>query len=150
MDKLRPFDDPRVAAIFAAYPEVLRERLLRLRALIFESADDTKAVGPLIETVKWGQASYVPQIPKVGTTVRIDALGKRPGHYAALFHCQTSLVSTFRELYPDLFEFEGNRALIFGEDSELPRDALKHCFSLALTYHARRKAGWETRDEDAR
>ncbi len=150
MDKPRPFDDPKVAAIFAAYPEILRERLLRLRALIFESADETKSVGRLIETVKWGQPSYLPQTPKIGTTVRIDALAKRPRHYAALFHCQTDLVSTFRVLYPELSEFEGNRALVFTEDSKLPQDALKHCLSLALTYHARRKAGWEARNEDGR
>jgi hypothetical protein len=53
------------------------------------------------------------------------------------FHCQTSLVATFRELYPDSFAFQGNRALVFALADEVPEDALKHCIALALTYHTR-------------
>lgn len=43
------------------------------------------------------------------------------------------------ELYPDTFEFEGNRAIVLRETTELPVAPLKHCISLALTYHRRKK-----------
>ncbi len=31
--------------------------------------------------------------------------------------------------------FEGKRAIVFRESDELPVEQLKHCVSLALTYH---------------
>ena len=51
------------------------------------------------------------------------------------FHCGTKLVDTFRELYRDDFNFEGNRAIIFHEDDTIAMDALRHCIALPLTYH---------------
>ena len=54
------------------------------------------------------------------------------------FHCRTSLVATFRELYMEKFTFEGDRAIVFHENDEIPIDELKHCISLALTYHRRK------------
>ena len=67
----------------------------------------------------------------------------RPGElaadqYAAYFHCQTNLVGTFRELYPEL-RFEGNRAILLDAKEEPPEAALRHCVALALTYHLRRR-----------
>jgi hypothetical protein len=53
-------------------------------------------------------------------------------------HCQTKLVDTFKELYRDVFKFEGNRAIVFDEDDEIPVDELKHCIFLSLTYHSRK------------
>ena len=64
--------------------------------------------------------------------------GKETGpvrDYAMYFNCNTSLVDTFKELYGDLFNFEGNRAIVFNETDELVVNELKHCISLALTYH---------------
>jgi hypothetical protein len=53
------------------------------------------------------------------------------------FHCQTTLVGTFRERYGDLLSFEGNRAVLFSVGKKLPEKALKHCVAMALTYHLR-------------
>ena len=68
------------------------------------------------------------------------------------FNCNTSLVDKFRELYGDVFMFEGNRAIVFGEADEIPVAELKHCISLALTYHRVKRlpllgAGPRTHDE---
>lgn len=123
-------------AVFDAYPGGVRAELMALRALIFATARATAGVGPLVETLKWGQPAYLPARPRVGTTVRIDAL-KAPDRYAVFFHCQTTLVSDFRERYPDVFDFQGNRAIILARGAALPRDALAHCIALALTYHRR-------------
>jgi len=115
--------------------------LMELRALILEAGGEIEATGGLTETLKWGQPSWLPKTPRVGTTVRIDAR-KAPEAGCALFvHCQTSLAEEFRELYPGVFAFEGNRALLFEADADLPREALKHCIGLALTYHLRRRRG---------
>ena len=130
-----PFSSDIVKAVFDGYPQAARPQLLALRALILETARGLDQVDPLIETVKWKQAAYLPAKPRVGTTIRIDALKKPRDGAAIYFHCQTSLVATFRHLYREHFTFEANRAIHLAKDAEIPREALKHCIALALTYH---------------
>ena len=134
------FDKPDVAAVFDSYPTDVRKPLLRLRQLILETAASTDGVGALEETLKWGQPSYLTAKPKTGSTIRIDRVKGREGKYALYVHCQTNLVSTFREIYPDSFSYEGNRGIVFDAGDSLPEDELRHCISLALTYHLRKKA----------
>ena len=131
------FSNPAVEAVFAAYPRSLRAPLLDLRRMIFSVAAETDGVGTLVETLKWGQPSYLTERPKSGSTIRIDAVKGRTDRYALYVHCQTTLIPTYRELYPDDFTFEGKRALIFSTEDKVPQDALKHCIALALTYHAK-------------
>lgn len=130
-----PIGDPGVAKVFDDSPEDLRADLLALRELVFEVAQETPSIGPLVETLKWGEPAYLPARARTGTTVRINRLKGKSGGTALFFHCQTTLVSTFRELYPDRFEFEGNRAIILQSGRRLPRRELKHCIALALPYH---------------
>ena len=113
----------------------MRDALLRLRGLIFEAAAQTPGVGPLIETLKWGEPAYLPRTPRSGTTIRINAVKGSPAHYVALFHCQTTLVDSFRLLYPDIFVFSGHRAIVLNVGDPVAEAALKHCIALALTYH---------------
>ena len=75
IDLSRPFDgapsmNPQVSAIFSSYSPAVRTALHRLRLLIFDVAAGTAGVGPLLETVKWGQPSYLPRTPRTGTTIR--------------------------------------------------------------------------------
>jgi len=131
------FSDRAVEAVFDRQPPRLRAALMNLRRLILEVAHDAPRVGEIIETLKWGQPAYLPARPRVGTTVRIDAVPGAPDTYAMFFHCQTTLLATFRDLYPDDFTFEGERALIFSTARDVPEAALRHCVSLALSYHLR-------------
>lgn len=85
MSRTRPFADPAVKAVFDAYPRSMRADLLALRALIFEAAAHP-AIGPLVETLKWGQPAYLPTTPR---------------------------------------------------GAKLPRDKLKHCIQMELTYYVR-------------
>ena len=126
--------DPKVAAAFSSYPNRLREKLLALRRLILDTAKATHGVGALEETLKWGQVSYLTSESKSGSTIRIDRVKSEPDRYAIYFHCQTNLVATFRELYPEL-SYGGNRCILLDATAELPKDALRHCVGLALTYH---------------
>jgi hypothetical protein len=36
-------------------------------------------------------------------------------------------------------EIQGNRSIVFNVADRLPEEALRHCISLALTYHLRKK-----------
>ena len=123
---------PGVQEKFDSFPADFRKRLLFLRELIFDTATETDGVGNLKETLKWGEPSY---LVKGGSTIRIDWKKTAPKQYAMYFHCGTKLVDTFKELYQDKFEFEGNRAIVFQADDDIAVDPLKHCISLALTYH---------------
>lgn len=125
-----------VKAVFNAMPEDTRLILLAVRDLVFETATQTNEAGEVVETLKWGQPSYLTVRPKSGSTIRLGT-GKS-GEPALFCHCQTSLVSQFRDVYPQVFDFEGNRALVIKDDSPLPRDELSHCIALALTYHKRK------------
>jgi len=129
------FADPEVKAVFDAYPVPLRRALLRLRSIIFATAADTRGVGELTECLKWQQPAYLTAQSKSGSTVRVDAVRAHGDAYAVYFHCQTGLVSNFRELYPKLFSFEGNRAIRFKLGQPVPETELRHCIGLALTYH---------------
>ncbi|WP_425989042.1 DUF1801 domain-containing protein [Afipia sp. DC4300-2b1] len=138
------FNDSNVAKVFAAYPEDVRAKLMKLRAIIFETAETIDGVGPLEETLKWGQPSYLTTETGSGSTIRIDR-EKSDGRVAMYFHCQTDLVETFRELYPTQMEYGGDRSILFKVATRIPENALRHCVGLALTYHARAKSLRKTR-----
>ena len=144
MTRSRHFADADVKAAFAAYPSNVKADLLRLRELIFDTAAATDGVGALQETLKWRQPSYLTPEIRSGSTIRLDHIAKKPGCYALYFHCQSGLVDRFRELYPDSFEFEGKRALIFDIAKRLPEKQLRHCIALALTHHRRKSTRGRT------
>jgi hypothetical protein len=127
-----------VDAVFGAYPSPVKARLEALRRLIFDTAKSTEGVGALEETLKWGQPSYLTTESKSGSTIRIDQVKTEAGRYAVYFHCQTDLVETFRELYPEL-RYGGNRSILLDAGDKLPEKALRHCIALTLTYHARKR-----------
>jgi len=128
----RKFKDSEVAAIFAAYPEKFRNKLLILRQLIFDTAAKTEGVGELEETLKWGEPSY---LSRKGSTIRIDWKLKTPEQYSIYFKCTSLLVPTFKKLYSTEFKYEGNRAIHFNLNDKIPIKKLRHCIEMALTYH---------------
>ena len=127
-----------LTAVFEKYPDPVREQLLLLRGEILQTAVATPGVGQIVETLKWGQPSYLTVKPKSGTTIRLDAHDAEQGKVALFVHCQTSLIATFRQLYPDL-AYDGTRAIVFDANAPLPLAPLRHCIRLALTYHRDKK-----------
>ena len=125
-------ENPEVARVFDSYPEPMRKKMLRLRKIVLDTASETEGADALEETLKWGEPSY---LTRGGSTIRMDWKVRAPNQYAMYFNCNTSLIATFKDVYGDVFTFEGNRAIVFGETDELPVTELKHCISLALTYH---------------
>lgn len=125
---------PGVEARYENWPVDVRQKLLWLRQQIFDVARNTENVGAIEETLKWDVPSYVPVKPKTGTAIRLSA-GKEKNQYGLYVHCQTSLIDGFREMYPDAFRYEKNRAIIFELDDRIAEDELRHCISMALTYH---------------
>ena len=125
-----------VSKIFSGYEKSACEKLLLLRKLILETAAENNLQDQLEETLKWQEPSY---ISKIGSTIRIAPYKKDKAKVAVFFNCKTVLIETIKELYKDLFEYEGNRALVFTIADSLPTKELKHCIRLALTYHRIKK-----------
>ncbi|MEO7888323.1 MAG: DUF1801 domain-containing protein [Polaromonas sp.] len=127
-----------VAQVFASYPPDLRRKLMVLRQLILETAADTPGVGPIEETLKWGEPAYLTPHSKSGSTLRLGPVKSSPSRYALYFNCNTTLVDTFRTVFPHELRYEGNRAIVLEVADALPHDALAFCIQAALTYHRKK------------
>jgi hypothetical protein len=127
--------DAGMRAVFDRYPPALGQKLLALRAAIFDVAREEN-VGPIEETLKWGQPAYLTASGS-GTTIRIDGDETNGGALALYVNCKSSLVGEWRERFPDM-AFGGTRSLRLDADLGDPR--LRMCIADALTYHRRKKA----------
>lgn len=132
-----PVADPAVAAAFDAFPARPRKRLLALRELVFATAAGTDGVGPITEALRWGEPAYLTEASRSGTTLRLGWRASDPQRCALFFHCRTTLVETFREVFGDELEYEGNRAVLLPLSGPLPREAAAFCIAAALTYKQR-------------
>ncbi len=129
--------DNDVLSIIEREPPDIRAGLLELRRLILETAAETDGIGKVVETLKWGQPSYLTEKPKSGTTIRIASDGSELGDIALYVSCNTSLVSEWRGLFPDLI-FGGDRSLHLSLAKPLPLPELRQMIRMALTYHSRK------------
>lgn len=129
-----------VARAFDAFPAEVRDRLLQVRGLIFETAARTDGVGPLAETLKWGEPAYLTEATGSGTTIRLGWRRSSDESCAILFHCRTTLVETFRTQFSGALTYEKNRAILLRTSGALPRAPLAICLAMALTYHRRKTA----------
>ena len=127
-----------VSRVFDALPAPIGRRLLQVRELIFATAAAHDQIGRLTETLKWGEPAYLTDETGSGSTIRLGRL-KDSEHAAILFNCKTTLIETFRERFPDEFEYRQTRALLLDVSGKLPKQPLSVCLSLALTYHLDRR-----------
>jgi len=132
---MTPFKNNKIKDKFDNYPHDMRQKLLELRELIYEVAENEDTITDIEEALKWNEPSY---ITKNGSTLRIDWKKTKQNQYSMYFNCKTKLVETFRELFSDRFKFEGNREIVFQKDDNIDLKALKYCILLSLTYHDRK------------
>ncbi len=121
-----------VRAVFESYAEPDRSRLESLRELVLACVREIDPDLILDESLKWGQPTY--SVPG-GSPIRLGWSKKAPQGCAIFFHCQTSLIETFKALYGDELSYEGKRAIVFPGDGPIPEEIVAHCIRLALTYH---------------
>ncbi len=128
-----PFASDAVAAAFNAVAGDTRDGMLGLRGLIIETADTLPRIGPLEETLRWGQPAYLTPHKKSATTIRLGV--PKNGKFALFVHCQTRLVSDFTDMFPGQDRIEGTRAILFDTPDQI--DPVRHGWLIrrALTYH---------------
>ncbi len=122
-----------VDAALRQFPAQHQSIALRIRGIILEVAEQLNLDGGVVETLKWGQPSWLPARRGVGTTVRLAVHDDTMlGLYV---HCQTNLLDGFRLTFGDDLHYSGNRAVLFDVGKPLHEDAVIHCVTQALTYH---------------
>ncbi len=122
--------------VIDGFPETVRSNLAPLRQLILSVAMSNPAIGPLAESLKWGEPSYTPLKKGIGSSVRIAP--RKDGMVVLNFICHTGLVDRFREIYGDRLAFEGNRTIVIDPSRPLPEPELRHCIAMVLTYFMKR------------
>ena len=128
----RSFTAPLVDKLNNVYSFHCVDRMVDLRNLVLETAGEIENLDSLEETLKWGEPSY---LAKNGSTLRMDWKSKKPDQYAMYFKCTSRLVETFKAVHGNTFEYEGNRAIVFQLNGDIPKEAFKECIKATLTYH---------------
>ena len=131
---MNPDLEPGVAAVVLGYPEAVRERVLELRRLLYDVADELE-VGAIDEKLRWGEPGFR---VKGGTTVRLHCKHPASGKVGFFVPCSTDLAASYRARHPEL-EIEGDRVVWLPLEGPLPEEALRDCIALAWTYHRRRQ-----------
>jgi hypothetical protein len=124
--------NPDVELVFNNYPDSVRSKMFALRKLVLDTAKEIDGITKLEENLKWGEPSY---LTKNGSTLKMDRKAKNPEQYALYFKCTSRLVETFRLVFNNTLKYEGNRAIVFQLDDEIPTDIIKKCIKSTLTYH---------------
>ena len=79
-----------------------------------------EGVGPLTETLKWGEPAYLTEATGSGSTIRLGRSRSSEQECAVLFNCRTTLVDDFRSRFPGVFAYEKNRAILLDAREPLP------------------------------
>ena len=131
---MRPIKNPDVLSIYENYEEKYRMPLLKIRELIFDTAEKIYGAESIEEELKWNQPSYA---AKYGSPIRLDIFSQN--NIGIFFNCRTTLVENFKIQFGDLFLYSKNRAVILDIHEELPVNELVICFETALSYHKIKK-----------
>ncbi len=127
--------DRAVAHAFDAVPLQARAGTLALRQLILEVATSLPEVGPVEESLRWGEPAYLTPTTRSGSTIRPGA--PKAGGVALYCHCRTSLIADFRDLAGEACRFAGNRAVLFDDPSDIDPALIGTLIARALTWHRR-------------
>ncbi len=118
----------------SVYPELAKQKFMEVRALILSVAE-VNQLGPIEETLKWGQPSY---LCKSGSTIRLDWSKGNPLTLDVFFNCKTILVETFKEVFADELHYRGNRVVELPLNQPTPV-VFESCILMALNYHRLKK-----------
>ena len=119
---------------YNSYPTQVQLRLLELRDIILEVVSNNQDIDFIGEDLKWGEPSFLTK--SSGSTFRIDWKRKNPNNISIFVNCQTKLISIYKELYPNDFEYVGNREIRLSLEIKYSSNKkLKKCIELALKYN---------------
>ena len=94
-------------------------------------------VGPVEESLRWGEPAYLTPVTRSGSTTRIGA--PRTGGFALYCNCRTSLIAGFRDLAGPGCRTEGNRAVVFAGVQDIDPTLVSSLIRRALTWNLQRR-----------
>ena len=118
---------------YKTYPPIVKQKMLNFRELILEVIEKNPDIDFTGEALKWDEPSFLTK--SSGSTLRIDWKKKSPEHVSIFVNCQTKLISIFRELYPDDFEYVGNREVRLPIKRKYSKVKVKKLIELVLKYN---------------
>ncbi|MDF1668488.1 MAG: DUF1801 domain-containing protein [Roseovarius sp.] len=121
---------PEVARVIDGYAQPTRDGVHHLRRLILQTAKATPEVGPVEETLRWGQPAY---LTRKGSTLRIGP--HRDASFALFAHCQSTIIASYAQAFPSWDQIDGNRAVLFDSPNQIEPQRLSHLIRHALSYH---------------
>lgn len=121
-------------AYIEGYAPEIRGALLRLRALVIETIHRDSLIGPVTETLKWGQPSFVPVRKCSGTTLRLATKNEQSQTVGLFYHCQTKLGEQLRLMLPPETEYDGSRGVLFHHSASFSAEQVSIIVSKVLTY----------------
>ncbi len=130
--------DPAVLETVTHWPEAAQATFWHVRTLCHSAADDAD-IGPLGESLKWGQPAWRPTRPRTGSTLRASWAPGVADRLMLYVDCKTDLAQRAQTLYPDAFDNDGRRALGVSLSAPLPEDAIAHLAQMTFTYHVVRR-----------
>ncbi|MEL6884826.1 MAG: DUF1801 domain-containing protein [Pseudomonadota bacterium] len=117
-----------------SWSDIAQARFFDLRTLVHDVAAAAD-IGPLDESLKWGQPAWRPCRPRTGSTLRADWSPAAPDRFDLFVDCKTDLAARVTEAFPRDFDSDGQRCLSVPLDRPLATDALWHLAFATLTYH---------------
>ena len=91
-----------------------------------------KDIAPTVKTVI---ESYPDRAQDYALSLR-QLILKTAANDARIFvNCKTTLIQSFKDLFPEALNFEGTRAIWLDLNKPLPPDILSICIGKTLTYH---------------
>ena len=124
--------------VTAAWSEPAQTRFLTWRAL-FGDVAAAADIGPLDESLKWGQPAWRPRRPRTGSTLRVDWSPATPDRLDLFVDCKTDLAHRVHDAFPHAFETDGRRRLSVRLDTAHDADALWHLAFATFTYHRHKR-----------
>lgn len=124
----------------ATWPENAQTCFAQLRGIVHDVATQAD-IGPLDESLKWGQPAWRPKRARTGSTLRVDWSPETPNRLLAFVDCKTDLAAQMDNRFPKQFHNDGRRALGFDLNAPLDEDAVWHLAHITLTYHRSKRQG---------
>ncbi|MEM1037860.1 MAG: hypothetical protein AAGI12_00145 [Pseudomonadota bacterium] len=131
--------DAAVQKAFAALPPSASKILLQVRERILAQSTANATIGPVTETLKWGQPSYLTEKTQAGSTLRLSTT-KEDQKPAIFVHCQSGLADEIRDLYGDTLSVPDQRHVVLPHMMEDHAQTIDHVIALVLTHHARKRS----------
>ena len=130
--------NPALKTLITNWSPAAQDTLAQCRA-IFERVSGDSGIGPLDESLKWGQPAWRPKKPRTGSTVRLAWNAEEPTRLAVFVDCKTDLAARVGDLYPEFIENDRRRRMAIDLSAPFPEQAMSHMAAMTFTYHLNKR-----------